>query len=129
MRSLNTSSLSQAQRTVYERSTFKWSGTLTDQDGAAIAAADMTTVTCSVTDAKTGTKLVDGRNILNANNGTLSSGGAQTVILTGDDNRLVGVPAGAVEIHWLTIDYTWLAGARRRWHVVELHVVNHPGIG
>jgi hypothetical protein len=126
--SLNTSSLGPAARRVPERGTCKWTGTLRDQDGAAIAAADMTTVTVTIQDAKSGSVLVYQRDVLNANNGTLSAGGEQTVLLTGTDHKLVN-PRLAEEVHWVTLDYTWAAGTRRHWHVIELTIVNHPGIG
>ena len=127
MRSLNTSALSEADRTVYERSTWQWTGTLRDQDGAAIGSADMTSVTCTVADVISGTKLVDGRDVKNANSGTLSAGGVQTVLLAGADNKVVDHRLD-VETHRVTLDYTWAAGARRHWHVIEVLVVNHPDI-
>ena len=124
---LNTSILSEADRRIPERGTFVWRGQLTDENGEAVGMFDVASVSVSIRDAKSGRDLVVGRSILNVNGGTLDEDGNQTVVIAGADNRIVDRSLNE-ELHYMTIDYTWNAGAKRHWHVVELTIINHPGI-
>lgn len=124
--SLNTSSLSLVDRTVCEYTTWQWRGTLHNETGAAIPLASLTAVTLTITDCRTGTRLVDGANIRNTGRGAIDADSGQlTLTLLPADNRIV-TPSLAEERHRLTIEFTWNSGASRAWHVIELVILNHP---
>lgn len=126
--SLNTSTLSTAERTVRERNTFRWRGTLHDEDGAPIARGSLQSCTLTITDARTGTKIVDGANVLNQGRATIGETDGQMVLtLTSADNRMIDDRQDS-ELHVVTIDFSWNSGEGRAWHVIELTVTNHPGI-
>lgn len=127
MTSLNTSALSTADRTIRERTTWRWQGTLLDEDGVAIPAAQLFAVTLTITDAISGTKLVDARDVKNANGGTITAGGVMTLQVYPTDNRMVNQRLD-LETHRATITYSWDGGDNAHWHCIELLVQNHPDI-
>jgi hypothetical protein len=126
--SLNTSTLSVADRTVRERGTWRWSGTLHDEAGNPIARGSLQSVVLTITDARTGTKIVDAANINNTGRASIGeTDGSIVLTLLSADNRLVD-DRQPEERHYVTIDFSWNSGEGRWWHVIELVVQNHPGI-
>jgi hypothetical protein len=128
MSDLNTSTLSRADRTVRERSTWRWRATLHDEDGNAIARGSLQSVRLSITDARTGHKIVDNESILNTGRATIGeTNGLIVLTLTSADNAMVD-DRREEESHYVTVDFSWNSGAGRHWHCIELYVQNHPGI-
>lgn len=127
MTSLNTSSLSEADRTIRERTTFRWQGTLLDEDGVAIPVAQLFAVTLTISDALSGEKLVNARDVKNANGGTITAAGVMTLQVYPADNRMVNQRL-PVETHRATITYSWDGGDNSHWHCIELLIQNHPDV-
>lgn len=91
------------------------SGTLEDQDGAAVALASVSSLVCTLYDKASDTILNsrDAQSILNTNGGTLdATSGAFTLTLDSDDNVIVSttLPPGNTETHLALIVAEWSGG-------------------
>lgn len=100
--------------TVNEQNVVLLSGTLQDEDGAAIAASSISALTVTLYDRATDAIINsrDGQSILNANGGTLhATSGAWTLTLSASDNVIVGTPSvGRTETHIALIEAAWSGG-------------------
>jgi len=117
--------LSVTQRRVRERCTAKYTATIEDESGTALAAASLTTLTLTLYDRETGT-IINSRsaqNVLNANNVTVSAAGVMVWSMQPADNAIVGSPAaGQPEIHIALFEWTWASGAKAGKYEVQIDV-------
>lgn len=91
-----------------ERATTRITGTLTEEDGiTALPGSTLTTFVMNVygRDAAV-TALVAARDILNANNATVSEAGAVVILLSPDDMAIID-DALPYESHVVRLDWTW----------------------
>lgn len=104
------------QTTVFEGSTCQITATLQDEAGDAIASNDLTTLTLTLYDKKTGAVInsVSDTNILNTGRGSVNGSGVLTLTLTPDDNPIVGSSHGAgnIELHIAMLKWTWNEGTK-----------------
>lgn len=86
--------------------------TFYDTSGSAIAKSAIQTLTCSLTNAADGATINSrsGQNVLDANDGTLSTAGVLTLKLGASDNTIVGSNTQNEELHYLTLNWTWTDG-------------------
>jgi hypothetical protein len=96
---------------------------LTDETGTAVPAASLTAFTVTVYDVATGTVIVNARNVLNANGGTVTSGGLWSIRLEAADNALLN-QARATEVHRVYLEWTWSGGTRKGRQEYDLTVDN-----
>lgn len=96
---------------VVERTTTKYTATLTDPDGAAIALASVGTIKITLIDVATAATINSraGQDAKNANNVTLhATSGLLTWEIQAADTAMVGSPdAGEIEEHLATISVVW----------------------
>lgn len=122
---LSTSWRTVLTKAVAEQTSATITGTLTSDTGAAIPAADLTTLTVTRYEKVSGTILNarSGQNILNANGGTVNAAGLLTLQLDPLDHVLQS--QGAIrEIHVTLIEATWNAGTKTGRFEIEYPVVN-----
>lgn len=111
--------------TVHENSTVKIAATICDENGAAIAASSLTTLTLTLYDKTSGTVINsrDGQNVLNTNNVTVSSAGTLVWTMQPADNVIIGTVAdGQTETHVALWEWTWASGAKGSNHEQEIKV-------
>lgn len=106
------STLTNEQRTLFERTTAIYSFTLEDAANPAvpIPAADLVTLTLTLYDTATNGIINsrDAQNILNANNVTVDSDGLVTFTMQPEDNAIIGAPAANTpEAHGMQFRWTW----------------------
>lgn len=113
-------------KTVVEKTTRKLTATVTDDDGVtpiASSALDSLTVTLHLEDAPaTIINGVDGRDILNVNEGTVDVNGLLTYTMRPDDNPIVGTDR--TEIHLAVFKWTFAAGLKSGGKVLRLQIIN-----
>lgn len=117
--------LSKAETTINERSTFRYTGKVVDEAGNAIPAAEISTLTLTLFNAadKSIINTRDDQNALNANGVTLNDSGELTWNSASEDSPIVGnVGLGLTEHHIAQFEWTWGSG-RRGSHKVDLFVV------
>jgi hypothetical protein len=109
---------------VPEKCSFYYSGYLKDEEGNAIVAADLTTLTVTVYDETTGTIIngVENTNILNTGRGSIDAAGLLEVVLLPADMAVVGT--GKRETHILLIQWTWATGSKAGKKEVAFPVQN-----
>lgn len=107
---------------VNEASEAKFTCTIVDQAGVGIEPGNMNTLTVTIFDMKTDAVITNALNVLNANNGTLASGGAFTYIFSAADNAIQGTDS--VEAHIALFEWTWDSGTKSGNHSVKLMVQN-----
>ena len=102
-----------------ELSTGRYSATLVDELGVAIAT--LTTLTLSLYDVETGTILNsrNNQNVLNLANVTFAAG-ALVWSVQPADHAVVG--SRELEKHRAVFEYTWSSGTKRDWHALEFTV-------
>ena len=101
---------------IEEKSNFKYTGTLKDEAGVLVTTLDSLTLTLYDEDSKNIVNSRNAQDILNANNGTFSSG---VITFNGQpaDSTPVDQTKGTV-VHRAMFDASWNAGAGRRpWEV------------
>jgi hypothetical protein len=110
---------------VNEKVTARYTADIQDDEGNAIAAATLTTLTLTLYDVETG-DIINSRNdqdVLNTNGVTVDGSGNLTWIIDADDNAIV-TSTSKVEKHIALFKWTWNSGARDGKHEVNLHVKN-----
>lgn len=106
-----------------ETSTWRYTAVLKDHTGAAIAAAQLATLTLTLYNVDTLAIInsIDDMNILNANRGTVDANGNLAIVLIPADNPIVNTVL-IEEVHRMLIEYTYGSNAGR--HEVEFKVRN-----
>lgn len=94
---------------------------LLDESDAAIVAAQLTTLTLTVINLKTGVAIRDRVNALNANNVTVSADGSVAWAIQATD-------LAATETTFLhcVFEWTWNSGVKKGWHDFALRVTPVP---
>ena len=114
---------------VCEKTTCQLTLQMTDQAGVNLTLAQVTTLTLTLYDKRSGA-IINSRtasNILNANGGTVSSSALLTLVLAVADN--VKLTQGvAREEHVALIEYTWAAGAKAGKKEVTYSVVDQAKV-
>lgn len=110
---------------VIERTTVRYTAKLVDDQGNAIPASSLTTMTLTVYDKKTGNILNsrDDQNVLNANNVTIDVNGAFEWIIQPADLAIVNTNL-ANESHIALFEWSWNSGTRFGKQEIELSVKN-----
>lgn len=114
---------------VRERSSGVYSAQLLDEDGVAIPAATLTTLTLTLYVKETGDiiNLRNAQNVLNANNVAVDSSGNLVWTVQPADHAVVAT-GRKLERHRAVFDFTWNSGAKRDWHAVEFVVIAEPKV-
>lgn len=124
---MSETSLSVASRTVEEKTTFKYTATLKDEDGVVIPAADLDTLTLTLYDKAAGTIInsQNDTNVLNANNGTVhATSGLFTMLFKPADNPMVGTPDDDItEEHVVLFEWTYNSTTDAGKHQFSIYVV------
>jgi hypothetical protein len=110
---------------VNEKVSARYTADVQDDEGNAIAAASLTTLTLTLYDKDTG-DIINSRNdqdVLNTNGVTVDGSGNLTWIIDPDDNAIV-TSTSKVEDHVALFEWTWNSGAKEGRHEVFLHVKN-----
>jgi hypothetical protein len=110
--------------TVAELTSAKYTGTLTDESGAAVSGSALTAATLTLFDDVTGTVINsrNAQNVLNANGVTIDNFGALTWVMAPADNTIVKSGL-SVERHRAVFTFTWGAG-KQLVHEVVIAVTN-----
>ena len=113
---------------VREKTTPKYTATITDDNGNALPAASLTTLTLTLyrIDATGATQIINSRNaqnVLNANNVTIDANGLLTWAVQILDTTL-GDATLPFERHIALWTWTWQAGAKTGRHEVILNIQN-----
>lgn len=122
-----------ASPVVCEKTTCQLTLQLTDETNANMTSAQVSTLTLTLYEKRTGT-VINSRtasNILNANGGTLSSSALLTLALAVLDNVLVTQTAAqtvAREDHVALIEYTWSGGAKAGKKELTFAVINQAKV-
>ena len=114
---------------INERTSSRYTATLTDETGAAIDGTALDTATLTLSDVATGTVLNSrtAQNVKNANGVTISAGGALVWVLDPADTAIVGT--ALVEEHRALFTLTWGgAGVKACRHEVLIQVRNLAGV-
>ena len=108
-----------------EKTTLRITGTIQDHTGAALPSASLTTLKLWLYNKRTGVVLNNRMavNVLNANGGTVTSGGLLTMVLDPADNALESQSLAA-ETHVAEFEWTYNAGAATGRALVEFNVRN-----
>lgn len=113
--------------TVNEKCTAKYTATIKDEDGSAIPAASLTSLTLTLYDLSDPDRAIinsrDGQNVLNANNVTVDSSGVVTWTMQAADNTIQNDDRYA-ERHKALFVFTWDSGNKSGIHEVEFDVRN-----
>lgn len=110
---------------VLEKTTAYYSGTLTDESGAALPAASLATLALSYYDVASGTTINsrNAQNALNTNGVTVDSSGLLTWRLDPADTAILGT--GRVEVHEALFTWTWGTNPTKTGrHLVQIAVQN-----
>lgn len=117
--------LTTAQTTINERSSFRYAGKIVDEAGNPIPGSELSTLTLTLFNAadKAIINSRDDQNVLNANAVTLNESGELQWSAASADNPIVGdVGLGLTEKHLAQFEWTW-GGGKRGSHILTLHVV------
>ena len=117
--------LTTAQTTINERSSFRYSGKIVDEAGNPIPGSELSTLTLTLFNAadKAIINSRDDQTALNANGVTLNESGDLQWSAESADNPIVGdVGLGLTEKHLAQFEWTWGSG-KRGSHILTLHVV------
>lgn len=93
-----------------------------DMTGAAIAKAALASLTATLFDEEQEAIINsrDGQNVLDANQGTVTTGGVLTLRLQPADSPIVGsIAVGDTERHVLRLTWTWSDGVATRTGIAE----------
>lgn len=98
---------------ITEGSTALYSCTLTDTAGTAISSGAVSAITATLRDVQTDAVINsrDAQSVLNANGGTLASGGAFSLVLSATDNIQAAGNTRALQARRLTLEVTYDDGA------------------
>jgi hypothetical protein len=109
-----------------EKSSYRITATITDESGAALPAASLTTLVLTLYALDAAQTIVNGvnaANILNSGRGAVDAAGKLTLTLLPADNVLID-PTQSSEIHVALVEWTWAAGLKAGKHEVQFTVVN-----
>jgi hypothetical protein len=109
---------------VAEKTTQKYTATIKDENGTAIPAASLTTLTLTLYEQTTQT-IINSRNqqnVLNLQGVTVDAQGLLTWVMTPADNAHLGV--AQKEQHVALFEFTYAAGAKRGQAEVLFEVTN-----
>ncbi len=119
-------SLTAVQRRVREKCTAIYTATIEDENGAALAASSLTTLTLTLYDQASSAIINsrDAQDVLNAHNVVVSALGTLTWTMQPADNVIVGadIPIGGVEAHIALFQWTWSAGAKTGKYEIQIDV-------
>lgn len=117
--------LSASERKVRERCTAKYTATIQDESGTALASTDLTTLTLTLYDLASETILNsrNRQNVLNANNVIIDVAGVLTWTMQPADNVLVDTTAKQ-ERHVALFEWTWDSGGKAGKYEVKIDVEN-----
>lgn len=126
MLSENTMSLTEAERTVNEGTTFLYTCTLKDESGVVVPLSAIGALTLTLYDVDSDTIINsrDTQNVLNANNVTVhATSGLLSWTAQAADNPIVLAtrPAGSLERHIALFEWTW-ATTKKGKHELEIFV-------
>lgn len=110
---------------INERSSARYTATLTDETGAPIDGTALDTATLTLYDKLTGTAINSrtAQNVKNTNGVSISAQGALVWVLTPADNAILG--SGAIEEHVALFQVTWGGGSAKACpHAVTILVRN-----
>ena len=110
---------------VLERTTPRYSATIVDDQGVAISSANLSTITLTLYEKKTGSIVNsrDEQNVKNANNVTIDASGVLVWSIQVADLVMVNTN-NTNETHVALFEWTWDAGTKSGKHEVELAVKN-----
>lgn len=112
---------------VKEKSTVKYTATIKDETGAAIPAANLSSLVLTLWNMSDPLKAVinsrSAQNVLNANNVTVDSNGLVTWTMQPADNA-IQITTNRVERHRALFVFTWASGAKQGAHEVDFDVLN-----
>jgi len=117
---------------INERTSARYTATLTDETGAAIDGTALDAATLTLYDAATGTVINSrsAQDVKNTNGVTISAAGELVWVLAPADNAILGV--AALETHVAFFLFTWGgAGSKACPHEVAIQVRNlakHPAV-
>tara|TARA_R110000824_G_scaffold14800_1_gene62673 strand:+ start:242 stop:634 length:393 start_codon:yes stop_codon:yes gene_type:complete len=123
---MSRSVLSVEDRRVDEGTSAQYNATITDESETAIPLADLTAITLTLYDYKTGT-IINSRtdqDVKNANDVSITSAGVLTWNLKPADNVIVttALPTNAYERHIALFEYTWDSGTNAGKHELTFEV-------
>ena len=120
---------------IFEGSTPKITATVKDEDGAALAASALQSLTLTYYNKADGAIINsrDGQDALNANNVTVSAAGALVWKLLAADTAIIDttIKAGNDEIHIALFECAWLdadSDQRHGKHEVEIRIRQHTKV-
>ena len=117
--------LSASERRVREGCTAKYTATIKDESGAALAAAALHTLTLTLYD-QTSETILNSRNrqdVLNTNNVAIDASGVLTWTMQPADNAVLDATQ-KVERHVALFEWTWDSGAKAGKYEVKIDVEN-----
>lgn len=117
--------LSKAETTVNERSSFLFTGKIVDEAGSPIPGSSLSSLTLTLFNAadKSIINSRDDQNVLNANEVTVNESGDLTWNSVAGDSPIVGsVGIGQTEHHVAMFEWTW-GSNRRGSHLLNIYVV------
>lgn len=112
---------------VAEGTTCLITGSLVDEAGSPLGAAQLQAFTMTLYAVISGLPIINSRNatnILNTGPGTIDAGGLWTLTLAPADNDIVSPSAPTDETHRLLLEWTYGAGQKAGKHEIELRVRN-----
>jgi len=119
------STLDAVAERIAEKSTRTLRFVTADENGDAVGAAELATLTLTLYDKRSKTILNsrDHQSILNANGGTVDASGNGELVLADADNALVSQGRSS-EMHVALIEWTWAGGTKSGRHEIVLTVEN-----
>lgn len=112
---------------VREKTTVKYTATIKDENGTAIPAASLSSLTLTLYNmGSTARDIInsrDAQNVLNVNNVTIDSNGIITWSMQPNDNAIIDANK-KTERHRALFVFTWDAGAKKGTHLVDFDVEN-----
>jgi hypothetical protein len=100
-------------RRIPERATWRYTGTLVDEAGDPIAAAQLTTLTLTIhVDNAAKTSVLAATNIKNTDRGTVHDTDGTLSVLFDPDDSEIKTSGVVTETHIATLQWAWAAGAR-----------------
>jgi len=122
------STLTVEERTFSERTSAEYTALVADEDGNGIDAADLDTLTLTLSNLADGS-IINSRNaqnVLNANNVTVDAEGNLVWSITPSDTVMVrtAVKIGYTEKHRALFRWTWDGGAKAGSHEMVMLITN-----
>ncbi len=110
---------------VPEETTWRFTGKLVDETGAAVPAAQLSALTLTIhVDDAAKTQILAPANILNTGRGTVDASGTLTIVFLPSPDGSIQDAALAREVHIATVRWQWAAGAKQAAHEIAFTVRN-----